>query len=462
MRLSAKGSYIVILALVLAYGSSACSPDDPLSPTQVTVEPPATGTKSVTVAASPNTIPADGITSTLITASCLIGGEAANNGLAVWFTTDAGDFSTNGVDPIDANEATRAVQVVTGGGGQATIYLISDVEPATATVNCNFANSASANVNVTFVRSASDIGDVTLKIDPESGAAPLTVQAVATVVSKDDEVLSGATVQFTVKQGTGEVDDRLVTTDSAGTASTFVRSINSDTWIVATAGSKSSQQLVEITNDDDRGIKLEAIDADGTSITDPVLVNSGNQGLLRATVTSEQTGGVPVAGVDVTFSSNIGGVKFTEKTVTTNSNGIAETYIEKIDNTATISAATTNVNDTITINVNRAPVAWIELVSGSPNAGDMNVLVFSAHNSYDSDEAFGDELKFEWNFAIESTAINDVTLTEDYSSDNKTVTLTVGTVTGGQPRYGDVLTVVLTVTDTNGLTDIEVMTITFN
>ena len=102
------------------------------------------------------------------------------------------------------------------------------------------------------------------------------------------------------------------------------------------------------------------------------------------------------------------------------------------------------------------------MISGSPFAGDVNVLVFSATNSYDPDEAFGDELTYEWSFAIQSTAQNEVNLQTDYTNDNKAVTLTVGTVTGGQPRWGDVLTIVLTVTDDSGLTDIDVLTITFN
>ena len=461
MRLSAKGSFTVILALVLAFWAGACSPDDPLTPTQTTVTPPATGAKEVSVEASPQTIPADGITSTLIIANCMVGGEAAPNALPVWFTTDAGDFSTDGVDPIDDAEPTRVTQAITA-GGQARIYLISSSDPLTATVNCNFANEASGSVSVNFVRNNSDVGAVALEITPESGTAPLTVEAVATVTSKDDELLSNTPVLFTVKQGTGTVDDRQVKTDSSGTARTFVRGINSDTWIEAVSGFMNATQLVEITNDEDRGIKLEAIDSKGAAITEPVLVNSGGQVLLRATVTSELTGGSPVSGIDVTFSSDAGNVKFANKTVSTDTNGEAETYIERINNTATISASTTNVRDSLTININRAPVAWVELISGSPFAGDVNVLVFSASNSYDPDEAFGDELTYEWSFAIQSTAQNEVNLETDFTNDNKAVTLTVGTVTGGQPRWGDVLTIVLTVTDDSGLTDIDVLTITFN
>ena len=138
---------------------------------------------------------------------------------------------------------------------------------------------------------------------------------------------------FTIKQGTGTVDDRQVKTDSSGTAKTFVRGINSDTWIEAVAGFMNAVQLVEITNDEDRGIKLEAIDSKGAAITEPVLVNAGGQVLLRATVTSELTGGNPVSGVDVTFSADAGGVRFANKTVATDSNGEAETYIERINNT---------------------------------------------------------------------------------------------------------------------------------
>jgi hypothetical protein len=463
MRLSAMKKFQLLLALFFVSVIGGCSADDPPTPTQSEVEPPATGTKAVSVTSYPGQIPADGISSALIIATCTVGGEQAPNNLPVRFSADAGDFSLNGIDPIDATTPTRSYQLYTA-GGQSSIYLLSDESPYVATVLARFGNEASATVNVKFVRRDQDVGDVVLTLDPESGTAPLTVLVEASVLSRSGEALSEVKVEFTCSDGKATIDSKKVTTDSDGKASTFIREISKDATITATAGSTKAKELVEITNEEAKSLSLEAIGSTGSAISEPVLINNNASLLLRATVSSESSGGVPVPNVNVTFSSTDSGASFSQNPVTTNSNGEAETFVNNIDQDSTITARTKNANDTLAVRINKPPVAVINLLSGTPTPDEVNVLVFTASSSYDPDAPFGDKITFSWTFSINSTA-NEVTLTQSTSTDKTTVTLTVGSSSGtpgdGLPAADDVLTIVLTVQDSNGLTSNDVMTITF-
>lgn len=461
MRVSARNSLLLMLAMLVVAGISGCSPDDPPTPTQPKIQPPPTGTKAVSITAYPGQIPADGISSTLLIASCTVGGQQAPNNLPVRFSADAGDLSLNGIDPIDDQNPTRTYEVYTA-GGQASLYLLSDETPVVATILARFGNEASANVNVKFVRKDQDVGDIVLKIDPESGTAPLTVKAEATVLSKSAQPLSDVRVEFTCNDSNARIDNKKVKTDGDGKASTFIRNIGRDATISASAGALKSKELVEITNEEDKLITLEAIGTNGATLKEPVLINNNASILLRATVKSETTGGQPVPNIQVTFSSTDSGAYFPQNQVITNSNGEAETFVQNILNDSTLTARTANTRDTLAVKINKPPVAVINLISGTAETGRVNVFVLSAANSYDPDLPFGDELTYAWTVTYSPNAGNPaVDVTEDVSTDKRTNTLTVGDSAGDMPLAGDELTIILIVTDTNGLSSTDVMKITF-
>ncbi len=456
MRVSARNSLLLMLAMLVVAGISGCSPDDPPTPTQTQIQPPPTGPKAVSITAYPGQIPADGISSTLLVAECTVGGQQAPNNLPVRFSADAGDFSLNGIDPIDDQDATRSFEVYTA-GGQASLYLLSEENPITASILARFGNEASANVDVKFVRKDQDVGDVVLTIDPESGTAPLTIMAEATVLSRNAQALSDVRVEFSCTDDNARIDSKKVKTDGDGKASTFIRNISRDATIQARAGALKSKELVEITNEEDKLITLEAIGTNGSSLKEPVLINNNASLLLRATVRSETSGGQLVPNILVTFSSTDSNAYFPQAQLKTNSNGEAETFVQNILNDSTLTARTANTRDTLAVKINKPPVAVINLLSGTATAGEVNVFVLSGANSYDPDLPYGDEITFEWSLSLDN---GDVTVAQNASNDNKTISLTIGDGTD-DPASGDELTIVLIVTDTNGLSSTDVMKITW-
>ncbi len=214
---------------------------------------------------------------------------------------------------------------------------------------------------------------------------------------------------------------------------------------------------MEIDNEEDKSLTLAAIKSDGSSYDEPVLVNSNAQLLLRATVKSERSGGTPVSDVPVNFSINDAGAYFSKNQVTTNSNGEAETFVHNINIDSTIMASTKNTSDSLVVKINNRPVARIRHLSGQPDAGEVNVFVFSAEDSYDPDEAFGDKITISWTFTIEATTNVPVS---PASSTSEVVTVTVGSVSV-PPSVGDKLVAVLTVTDSSGLTDSTIFKLSF-
>lgn len=455
--------YLILLLLAAAaLWFGGCSPDDPPTPTQPTFQPQPSGTRTVMLQAFPSKIAADGRSSSLIVANCYIGNQLAPNNLPVTFSTNIGEFSLNGVDPIHKTTPIRSFQLITA-EGRANIYLLSDTQTGTAVVKAYFGVEATDTTRVKFIRKDKDVGSITLKLDPSEGTAPLTLQATATVKSRDDEVLSDVRVIFDIDIGGAKFDDKRVKTDSSGVASTFVRDISQDATITATAGGVTALQLVEITNEEAKHLELEAIGSTGSALKEPVLHNSRAQLVLRATVKSDAGGGGSVVqGARVNFSTDDGGANFTKNPVTTNSSGEAETIANNITKDAIVTASTKGGNDTLIVKINHAPIANINVLSGTATAGQVCVFVVSAENSWDVDTPYGDTITYNWVVTLETGG--NITVTTS-STTAQVITVTVGNDTttpgGPYPLSGDKLTIVLTVTDTNGLTDSTVTTITY-
>ncbi len=135
----------IVIAVLL---SSGCTASDPATPTTVLNPDYLTQEKKVTLSALPTTLPADGLTSTLVTATCTIGGNPAPDGMYVNFRTTFGNFSQNGLDKLKSPE--DHVITRTTKNGKATIYMIAYYKPRTTTVTALFANVAWDQMDFTY------------------------------------------------------------------------------------------------------------------------------------------------------------------------------------------------------------------------------------------------------------------------------------------------------------------------
>jgi hypothetical protein len=159
----------------------------------------------VTLAASPPAIPADGSTTSTISATVQSAGGTLLFGQTVSFTTDLGTL-----DPPSA---------VTDKNGVATARL-SATTAGTATVRGTTASGAYGEVQVAVTPSAPAPPLVTLAAAPSAIPADgkMTSTISATVQTASGTLLFGQTVSFTTDLGT--VDPPLAVTDKNGVATT--------------------------------------------------------------------------------------------------------------------------------------------------------------------------------------------------------------------------------------------------
>lgn len=454
---SAHKLTIAALLVAAVVFTISCSPDDPPTPTQVVNPPAQTGTKAVVIQINSGTLPADGESSVLITAVCTIDGKEAPSFLPVNFSTTRGDFSNDGVEPISDNAPTRNVRVNTS-SGIAQIYLISDIEPGTASIKATFSDSVQTSASIEFVRTASELSKLELAISPSTGQSPLTSSVVVTAKDQEGEILSGVTVRLRISDKTASFDREKIKTDSNGKATTFIRNVTKDATLTATASGISATELITITNDQASSLQLTVVNNQGgLANQDPVLINNNGQLLLRATVTGSSGN---VKGIAVNFSSTDGSTSFSKNPSTTNSNGQAETFANGINDDSIITANAKGVTDSVSVKINRKPVPVIRLISGEAKAGVVSVLTFSAESSYEPDLGYGDKIAtFTWARTLESTV--NAPITNSNTANPQLITFTIGEFGGILPADGDKLTVFLTVIDQLGLQNTATYEVTF-
>lgn len=138
---------LLLLGGLLLLGAG-CLMDDPASPAEIFTDNNISGLKIVTISSPKKVVIADGITATLITATCTVGGEPAPDSMPVEFRVTYGCFSDNG---LDKNSAPLEHQVFRKTkGGIATAYLISYYRPTDSTVTAIFANTVWDTVDLRF------------------------------------------------------------------------------------------------------------------------------------------------------------------------------------------------------------------------------------------------------------------------------------------------------------------------
>ncbi|MBF0377570.1 MAG: Ig-like domain-containing protein [Desulfamplus sp.] len=260
---------------------------------------------TISLTASPSSLPADGSSSTSIKADVKdTAGKAVSSGTSIVFTTTAGKFSNN----------TKTITVVTPDDtGSVTIPLIADTSAGTATIKAAVGN-VSQIVSITFVGSqdnSSKAKYLSLSLSTNSvrtdnfDSAAIT----ATVLDTNRVPLSNVKITFTIESdltictnGAGMLSNAFPVTDASGKAIVYFSSgydCKSNQNVTITA--KITDAIPVLTSQ--VPIKIA-----GTTITvDPGLYTTlelaGND-TSTLTITAKDAGGNPINGASINVSRN--------------------------------------------------------------------------------------------------------------------------------------------------------------
>jgi hypothetical protein len=275
------------------------------------------GVGTITLSASPSSLPADGASSSAVTAIVRDGaGDPVTKGTSVLFRTTLGTFS-NGTDSITV--ATLADT------GIATVSLIAAAAPGTATVTAE-SGGVSQTTTVTFIGGGQpaslslNSSKKSVKSD-NSDSATIT----ATLLDGNNAPIAGFVVAFSVD--TGQISASSATTDANGQAKiTFSAGINS-TNRTATITATVAGPAGPIT----ASIPIEILGSSLTLTTDKTTIPDDGSVAATLTATIKDGGGSPVEGALITFtvsSSGTGGANVTPDSGTTNAAGILQVSVK--------------------------------------------------------------------------------------------------------------------------------------
>jgi len=244
---------IGLLSLMIGVVITFCSLDDATGPSGPLGDEhnPTEDTRSsntITLSVFPPQIPADGYSSSIITATVKDkDGNPVPNGLIVYFTTDEGSLSADGFNPSYTPQAYTAIT----SRGEAIAYLISSTKECLAPLNECLAEvtakhgDALAEVYIRFQRTEKDAGRIDLTVmDMEGseysggGEPPLELVLMAVVYNKLDVPIPKAEVEFST--GSGYFDNSQQTikvkADSNGVDYAFLHQVLVSTVVSATSG----------------------------------------------------------------------------------------------------------------------------------------------------------------------------------------------------------------------------------
>lgn len=221
---------------------------------------------SISMVANPTSVPADGFSSSTISALVRDGNNVAvADGTAVIFST------TSGTIVIEGGAATATTQ-----SGIATASLVADTSAGSATLTAK-SGSASASVTVTFTPVASPPASIDLSVadnpvsiassDANIGRAVTTVTATVRD-SAGNPVADNTTVRFSTDIGT--ITGQASTTGGAATV-TFSSTTTGVATVTAKAGTVTQTTTVTVLPGKPHALKVEAnpqvIEADGHSFS---------------------------------------------------------------------------------------------------------------------------------------------------------------------------------------------------
>lgn len=260
-------------------------------------------TASITLAADPTSILADGSSSSAITATLKdSAGKAVSEGTSVTFSTTLGTF---------LNGSTGYSMRTADSSGVAVASLRAGTTPGTAKVTV-VSIGVSQTVSVVFT-GAGQTASITLKPDPTSIAADGSSSCSITATLTDSAgsaVSTGTSVTFSTTLGTFANDSTsytVTTTDNLGIITVSLISGTASGTAVVTAESDSVTQAVEVEFTAHSVSRVGSISlgddfsmtTDGTTVT---FVNNTNYGTLSASSAQTSGGAAPVSGTPAAIS----------------------------------------------------------------------------------------------------------------------------------------------------------------
>ncbi len=282
---------------------------------------------TITVTANPNTLPADGTSTSVIRADVRDAqGNPVPDGESISFVV------LTGTGTLDQNTATTV-------GGFAEVTYTASTTVGTETVRAMSTNNVFGTVDISLTGSV--IGSVQVVADPTSISADgiSTSEITATVKTPDNQVVSGVEVTFKTSRGAITSPH---TTDAAGKA---VATLTSDRYndpsvlVTATCQGIEGTVLVSFT-----GLSL-------TAEANPTSVLTGGSSTITATF--EDASGNPINGATLTFSTDKGTLNPSTPQQTNASGQATVTLTSSVSGIATVTVTGSGATATVTVNFTR-------------------------------------------------------------------------------------------------------------
>jgi hypothetical protein len=366
---------LALLIIAFGLGLTACFSDDDIATTTgttttttttTTTETPPGPTASIMLAADPDSIAADGASSTTITATLRdVSGHAVAVGTSVTFLTTLGAFPGG---------TTSHTVTTRGDSGIVNVSLMSSATAGTATVTAT-SNSVTQTVPVEFTTEGATalVGSVILEATSTTGAVANGLDSytiTAQVLDTLGQPLSGQSVTFSYSGNSGlvAIDPLTSTAVADGTVSCEVTDISSaaDTMTIsASAGGVTSALPITLT--------FIGAAGGGTGSVGSVTVTAGSAEIVAdgasstlITATVKDTDGKNIGdGTTVTFSTTAG----TLSGATTTASGKATVTLTSPTNlgSATIMATCGGVSKSTSVSFIAGPVTALNLTAKPSN-----------------------------------------------------------------------------------------------
>jgi hypothetical protein len=302
---------------------------------------------SITLSASPTSLPADGASSSTLTAQLLdTSGNLINlSSIPVTFTTTLGHFSNNLQTITVTSQSTTAVP------GKVVVSLMAGTTSGMALIKCE-SGGVTQSTNIT-IGSSAQVASITLSASPTSlpadGISSLAITALLKDITGNPITQPNISVTFTTTQGLGHFSNgsntiTVTTANSVGSSGAVVVSLiagtTSGTAVITCASGGVTQATTIIIGSATTVASTITLTASPSSFP-------ASDATLSSTITATlyTANGQPVSsGVLVSFATNMGFFSNNQQTVIgyTNSSGVALAYVYSggIVGTAQINAST--------------------------------------------------------------------------------------------------------------------------
>jgi hypothetical protein len=321
---------------------------------------------SIILSASPTSLPADGGSSSAITATILdVSGNPLNkDGVQIKFTTTLGNFAAaDGTKPKTITVSTTWVDPLNLDGrepGKVVVSLIAGTESGIALITCQeLGGGVTQTTNVTIGTSA-QVATITLSASPTSlpadGISSSAITALLKDITGNPITQSNIPVTFTTTQGhfsNGLKTITVITANSGGSSGAVVVSLiagtTSETAVIICASGGVTQATT---------INIGSATSQAASIVlsaDPTSIPADSTSFSTITATLYNGNGLPVGGgVTVTFTTSVGYFANLQKAITANTNaeGVASVnvYSGSTVGTANIMATSNGILSYVLVN----------------------------------------------------------------------------------------------------------------